>query len=110
VGASPLDPYFEAIDSGDVERTTAAFSEDALYVRPSLRVPGTLDVARGRYELRAFFQARGKKPFRHVVRTFAVDGAECYAEGSRSRTAPRSRRSSSTRASTTTGGSRGTSR
>ena len=33
---SPLDGYFDAIDSGDVERTTAAFTEDALYIRPSL--------------------------------------------------------------------------
>jgi ketosteroid isomerase-like protein len=81
VAASPLDRYFDAIDAGDVDRTTAAFAEDALYIRPSLAVPGSLDVARGHEELRQFFRDRGTKPFRHVVRSFALDGSECYAEG-----------------------------
>ena len=78
---SPLQEYFDAIDSGDVDRTTEAFTEDALDIRPSLTVPGTLEVVRGRDDLRAFFRDRGKKPFRHVVRSFAVDGRECFAEG-----------------------------
>jgi ketosteroid isomerase-like protein len=81
VAVSPLDRYFDAIDSGDVERTTEAFREDALYIRPSLALPGTLDVVRGRDDLREFFRERGKKPFRHVVRSFVVDGPECFAEG-----------------------------
>ena len=79
--ATPLDGYFDAIDAGDVERTTAAFTEDALYIRPSLETPGALEVVRGHEELRRFFRDRGKKPFRHVVRAFAVDGADCFAEG-----------------------------
>ena len=78
---SPLDRYFDAIDSGDVERTTAAFVEDALYIRPSLDTPGALEVVRGHDELRQYFRERGKKPFRHAVRSFVVDGGECYAEG-----------------------------
>jgi ketosteroid isomerase-like protein len=81
VSASPLDRYFDAIDSGDVERTTAAFAEDALYIRPSLEVQGALDVIRGHDELREFFRERGTKPFRHVVRSFVVEGRECFAEG-----------------------------
>ena len=78
---SPLDRYFDAIDSGDVERTTAAFTDDALYIRPSLDVPGALHVIRGHDDLREFFRERGKKPFRHVVRSFVVEGSECFAEG-----------------------------
>ena len=78
---SPLDTYFRAIDAGDVEATTAAFTDDALYVRPSLQVPGTLETIRGRDELRAFFLRRGKLPFRHEVRAAAVDGNDCFVEG-----------------------------
>jgi ketosteroid isomerase-like protein len=78
---SPLDEYFDAIDSGDVERTTAAFTEDALYIRPNLEVAGALVVARGHAELRDYLTERGKRPFRHVIRGFAVDGLDCFAEG-----------------------------
>ena len=79
--ASPLDRYFRAIDAGDVEATTAAFTDDALYIRPSLDVPGTLEVIRGRDELRDYFRKRGKLPFRHEVRACAVDGPNCFVEG-----------------------------
>jgi ketosteroid isomerase-like protein len=78
---SPLDRYFSAIDAGDVEATTAAFADDALYIRPSLEVPGTLETIRGRDELRAFFTRRGKLPFRHEVRALAVAGNDCFVEG-----------------------------
>ena len=78
---SPLDRYFRAIDAGDVEATTAAFADDALYIRPSLEVPGTLETIRGRHELRAFFTRRGQLPFRHEVRAVAVDGKDCFVEG-----------------------------
>jgi ketosteroid isomerase-like protein len=79
--ASPLDTYFDAIDRGDVEATTNAFAPDALYLRPSLQVPGALDVARGRDQLRDYFEQRGKKPFRHVVESSVVAGSECFVEG-----------------------------
>ena len=79
--ASPLDRYFGAIDAGDVEATTAAFTDDALYTRPSLEVPGALEVIRGREQLRDYFRKRGKLPFRHEVRACAVDGPECFVEG-----------------------------
>jgi ketosteroid isomerase-like protein len=78
---SPIDGYFTAIDGGDVEATTAAFTDDALYIRPSLEVPGGLEVIRGRDELRAYFTRRGKLPFRHEVRACVVDGADCFVEG-----------------------------
>ena len=79
--SSPLDRYFDAIDSGDVDGTTAAFADGALYIRPSLSVPGALEVVRGRDELRRFFEDRGKKPFRHVVESCLVEATECFAEG-----------------------------
>ena len=79
--ASPLDRYFTALDAGDVEATTAAFADDALYIRPSLEVPGTLEIARGREELHEFFRNRGKRPFRHEVRACAVDGRDAFVEG-----------------------------
>ena len=78
---SPLDRYFRAIDAGEVEATTAAFADDALYIRPSLEVPGTLETIRGWDELRAYFTRRGKLPFRHEVRAVAVDGNDCFVEG-----------------------------
>jgi hypothetical protein len=81
MAASPLARYFDAIDSGDAEQTTEAFAEGAIYVRPSLEAPGTLEVVQGHDELRRFFRERGKKPFRHVVRSFVVEGADCFAEG-----------------------------
>jgi ketosteroid isomerase-like protein len=81
VAPSPLDRYFDAIDRGDVAATTDAFTADALYIRPSLEVPGALAVARGREQLREFFETRGKKPFRHVVESSVVDGSECFVEG-----------------------------
>jgi hypothetical protein len=78
---SPLDRYFTALDGGDMEATTDAFAEGALYIRPSLEVPGTLEVARGRAELREYFVKRGKRPFRHEVRACAVDGRDVFVEG-----------------------------
>jgi SnoaL-like domain len=79
--SSPLDRYFTALDAGDVESTTDAFAEGALYIRPSLEVPGTLEVARGRAQLHEFFVKRGKRPFRHEVRAFAVHGRDTFVEG-----------------------------
>jgi ketosteroid isomerase-like protein len=81
VAASPLDRYFEAIDRGDPEATTAAFTDDAVYIRPSLQVAGALEAYRGRDELLDYFRRRGKLPFRHEVRTCAVQGDECFVEG-----------------------------
>jgi hypothetical protein len=78
---SPLDRYFTALDAGDVEATTDAFAEGAVYIRPSLDVPGTLEVARGREELHEYFVKRGKRPFRHEVRACAVDGRDVFVDG-----------------------------
>jgi ketosteroid isomerase-like protein len=79
---TPLDVYFTRLDDGDIEGTLATFADDASYVRPTLPPsPPGLEVVRGRDELRAFFVARGKRPFRHYVRACAVEGKSCLVEG-----------------------------
>jgi ketosteroid isomerase-like protein len=77
---TPLDEYYRAVDAGDVQGTLACFTDDAVYVRPSLGRPG-LEFVRGRDELEAFFVARGKQPHRHMVVTSAVAGSLCFVEG-----------------------------
>jgi ketosteroid isomerase-like protein len=77
---TPLDAYYRAVDAGDVGATLACFTEDAVYVRPSLTRPG-LEYVRGREELEAFFVARGKQPHRHRVVESAVADGHCFVEG-----------------------------
>ena len=77
---TPLDAYYRALDAGDVEATLSCFTDDAVYIRPSLERPG-LEFVNGRDELEAFFVARGKQPHRHVVVASAVAGRVCFVEG-----------------------------
>jgi hypothetical protein len=77
---TPLDAYYRALDAGDIEGTLACFADDAVYVRPSLDRPG-LEFVRGRDELEAFFVARGKRAYRHVVAASAVADRLCFVEG-----------------------------
>jgi hypothetical protein len=79
--SSPLDTYYAAVDAGDADAATATFADDGLYIRPSLEVPGTLEVVSGRAELLEFFRKRGSPPFRHEVTSCAVDGERCFVEG-----------------------------
>ena len=78
---TPLDAYYAAVDAGDAEAATAAFTDDGLYIRPSLEAAGTIEVVRGRDALREFFVKRGNPPFRHEVVACAVDGERCFVEG-----------------------------
>lgn len=84
MAGSPLDAYYTALDGGDAEGAAAAFAEDALYIRPSLSgdggAPG-LEVVQGRPQILEFFQRRGRKPFRHYLRTCAINGSSCFVEG-----------------------------
>jgi ketosteroid isomerase-like protein len=80
VVTSPLDAYYTALDDGDIEKTLASFTDDAVYVRPVLGETG-LEFVRGRDELREFFERRGKQPYRHRVRSCAVAGERCFVEG-----------------------------
>jgi ketosteroid isomerase-like protein len=77
---TPLDAYYDALDAGDLEGTLACFTDDAVYIRPALESAG-LEFARGRDELRAFFVARGKRDYRHVLRSHSFDGVRCFVEG-----------------------------
>jgi ketosteroid isomerase-like protein len=79
--SSPLDAYYAAVDAGDADEATATFTDDGLYIRPSLNVPGTLEIVRGHDELAEFFRNRGNPPFRHEVVACAVDGTRCFVEG-----------------------------
>lgn len=77
---TPLDEYYCALDGGDLEGTLACFTDDAVYMRPSIGAPG-LEVLQGRDELRAFFEARGPRPYRHYVVDSGYDGRHCFVEG-----------------------------
>jgi ketosteroid isomerase-like protein len=77
---TPLDEYYRALDAGDVEGTLACFTDDAVYIRPSLERAG-LEVVHGREELEAFFAARGRQPHRHLVVASAVADGRCFVEG-----------------------------
>ena len=77
---SPLDRYYTALDGGDPDGAAAAFTEDAVYVRPALGGAG-LEFVRGRDGLLDFFHKRGKQPYRHEVRACAIDGERCFVEG-----------------------------
>jgi hypothetical protein len=79
--SSPLDAYYAAVDAGDADAATATFTDDGLYIRPSLGAPGTLELVRGRDDLLRFFRERGQPPFRHDVVACAVDGQLCFVEG-----------------------------
>jgi ketosteroid isomerase-like protein len=79
--SSPLDAYYTAVDAGDADAATATFTDDGLYIRPSLAVPGTIELVRGRDDLLRFFRERGHPPFRHEVVACAVDGQRCFVEG-----------------------------
>jgi ketosteroid isomerase-like protein len=76
---TPLAAYYQALDGGDLEATLACFTDDAVYVRPSLAVE--LEIVRGRRPLRAFFEARGKRPYRHTVVASVSNGQGCFVEG-----------------------------
>jgi ketosteroid isomerase-like protein len=75
---SPLDAYFTALDGGDSDGAAAAFTADALYVRP---YESKLEVIAGRNRILEFFHRRGEKDYRHEVRACVVDGSRCFAEG-----------------------------
>jgi len=80
-----LGRYYAGLDAGDVVAACSAFAEDATYVRASLRNDAgdpDLGVIRGRAALLEFLLERGPRPWRHEPRTWVVDGAECFLEGS----------------------------
>ena len=83
---SPLDAYFAALDAGDDEAATAAFAEDAIYIRPAIGDPRGLEIIRGRGYIREFLgrrrqrQKAGEYTHRHEIRAASFDGARCFVE------------------------------
>jgi ketosteroid isomerase-like protein len=86
VPTSPLDAYFSALDAGDDEAATAAFAEDAVYIRPAIGGPRGLEVIRGREHIREFLgrrrerQKAGEYTHRHEIRAASFDGSRCFVE------------------------------
>ena len=78
--------YYVALDAGDDDGAAAAFSEDAVYIRPALGGRG-IEIARGRAAIRELFARRaarkqlGENLHQHELRAVAVDGSECFIEG-----------------------------
>jgi len=86
VPTSPLDAYFAALDAGDDDAATAAFAEDAVYIRPAIGDPRGLEVIRGRAHIREFLgrrrerQKAGEYTHRHEIRAASFDGSRCFVE------------------------------
>jgi ketosteroid isomerase-like protein len=86
VPTSPLDAYFAALDAGNDDAATAAFTEDAVYIRPAIGDPRVLDVIRGRERIREALAARrerrkvGEYAHRHEIRATSSDGPRCFVE------------------------------
>lgn len=84
--ASPLDPYYRALDAGDDDAAAATFAEVAVYIRPGLQGRG-IEIIRGRNAIREFLEGRrerqklGEYPHRHELLAGAVDGSRCFVEG-----------------------------
>jgi ketosteroid isomerase-like protein len=78
--------YYDALDAGDDDGAAAAFTEDAVYIRPALDGHG-IEIARGRDGIRELFarraerKSRGENLHSHELRTVAVDGSDCFIEG-----------------------------
>lgn len=83
---SPLDAYFAALDAGDDDAATAAFAEDAVYIRPAIGDPRGLEIIRGRERIREFLgrrrerQKAGEYAHRHEIRAASFDGSRCFVE------------------------------
>lgn len=83
---SPLDAYFAALDAGDDAAATAAFAEDAVYIRPAIGDPRGLEIIRGRERIREFLgrrrerQQAGEYTHRHELRAASFDGSRCFVE------------------------------
>ncbi len=83
--AEVLRRYFDALDTGAFEEAADQFSIDVVYSHPPYRHTG-IDgnervVFRGRDQLLAAFEARGKQNFDHRVLAIAQRGRHCLLEG-----------------------------
>lgn len=90
MAASPLDPYYQALDAGDDDAAAATFAEDAVYIRPALQESGGargIEIMRGRKAIRELLGSRrerqklGEYQHRHELTAAVVDGSRCFVEG-----------------------------
>ena len=83
--ADVLARYFEALDRGAFDEAADQFSPDVVYSHPPYRHTGIDSndrvVFRGRDELRAAFNARGRQSFDHRVVTIGQRGPHALLEG-----------------------------
>jgi ketosteroid isomerase-like protein len=78
--------FLDLMDSGDFAGALALFAEDATYVRPVLNQPGAPLGAgtvtyRGKAEIAAFMNRRGRRDMRQRVVISATRGQHLFAEG-----------------------------
>jgi ketosteroid isomerase-like protein len=80
-----VDRYFHALDAGDFEAAVDCFSDDVVYSHPPYRHTG-IDTEgritfRGRAELLAGFNARGRRSFEHRILTCELRGSHGLFDG-----------------------------
>jgi ketosteroid isomerase-like protein len=81
-----VDRYFHALDAGDFDGAVDCFSDDVVYSHPPYRHTG-IDSAegritfRGRAELLAGFNARGRRSFAHRILTCELRGSYGLFDG-----------------------------
>ncbi len=81
--AGPLEAYFNTLDSGDFDSCAACFAEDAVYLHPpgDRRQEDRLFALRGRREIRAWLEKRGKRDSYHHIVFAAQTASSFFAEG-----------------------------
>jgi ketosteroid isomerase-like protein len=78
---TPLDRYYTSLDEGAFEDAAAAFTPDAVCMRPARDGSGGLETIRGRDAILATFRRRSGQPIRHEPRTCAIAGRSVLIEG-----------------------------
>ena len=85
--SATMKQYFACMDSADFVTAAAMFAEDAVYLRPPY-VPGQAAFASSGTErieglpaISGFWERRGKRNTRHVIKIESISGAEWFAEG-----------------------------
>jgi ketosteroid isomerase-like protein len=76
--------YLEALERFDLEEVSSCFTEDAFYSHPPYSPEdngGRRHEARGRTELVALFQRRGRRAVKHEITHGAIEGSSGFVEG-----------------------------
>jgi ketosteroid isomerase-like protein len=84
--SSTLGAFYRLLDQGDdIDGLVRLFTEDAAYIRPAIDPSGKVlpdvDVVKGHVELRRYFEERGRRPYRHVIRSLVREGKTVFVEG-----------------------------